>query len=109
MTFTSNSSMMDFLVLSVIAEGDAYGYQISQIIKRAIPSKDSTPVPCAQTAPGKTGMWKLMISSIRGRNRRYYRITPNGRQRQQELVKEWETFKFIIDDIVKGGISDDQK
>ncbi len=44
-----------------------------------------------------------------GRNRRYYRITPNGRQRQKELVREWEAFKFIIDDIVKGGISNDQK
>ena len=43
------------------------------------------------------------------RNRRYYRITPNGRQRQKELVREWEAFKFIIDDIVKGGISNDQK
>lgn len=37
--------MMDLLVLSVIIEGDAYGYQISQIIKRAIPSKDSTLYP----------------------------------------------------------------
>ena len=44
-----------------------------------------------------------------GRNRRYYRITPNGRQRQKELVREWDAFKFIIDDIVKGGISNDQK
>lgn len=44
-----------------------------------------------------------------GRNRRYYRITPNGRQRQKELVREWEAFKFIIDDTVKGGISNDQK
>ena len=41
------------------------------------------------------------------RNRKYYRITPEGRQRQAELLKEWEEYKFIIDDIVKGGNSND--
>lgn len=108
MTFTANSSMMDFLVLSVIAEGDAYGYQISQIIKRAILSKDSTLYPVLKRLQENRYV-ETYDQQYQGRNRRYYRITPNGRQRQQELVKEWETFKFIIDDIVKGGISDDQK
>ena len=108
MTFTANSPMMDFLVLSVIAEGDAYGYQISQIIKRAIPSKDSTLYPVLKRLQENRYV-ETYDQQYQGRNRRYYRITPNGRQRQQELVKEWETFKFIIDDIVKGGISDDQK
>ena len=45
MTFTLNAPMLDFLVLSVIAEGDTYGYQISQIIKRASNTKDSTLYP----------------------------------------------------------------
>ena len=53
MTFTLNAPMMDFLVLSVIAEGDAYGYQISQIIKRASNTKDSTLYPDPETASGK--------------------------------------------------------
>ena len=44
-TFTPNAPMLDFLVLSVIAEGDAYGYQISQIIKRAANTKDSALYP----------------------------------------------------------------
>ena len=37
--------MFDFLVLSIIAEGDAYGYQISQIIKRVSDTKDSALYP----------------------------------------------------------------
>ena len=46
MTFPLNGPMFDLLVLSVIAEEDAYGYQISQIIKRASSStKDSTLYP----------------------------------------------------------------
>ena len=108
MTFTANSPMMDFLVLSVIAEGDAYGYQISQIIKRAVPAKDSSLYPVLKRLQENRYVGTY-DQQYQGRNRRYYRITPDGRQRQEELVREWETFKFIIDDIVKGGMSDDQK
>ena len=45
MTFPLSAPMFDFLVLSVIVESDAYGYQISQIIKRAANTKDSTLYP----------------------------------------------------------------
>ena len=45
MTFTLNTPMFDFLVLSIIAEGDAYGDQISQIIKRVSDTKDSALYP----------------------------------------------------------------
>ena len=55
MTFTPNAPMLDFLVLSVIAEGDAYGYQISQIIKRVSNTKDSTLYPIFEKkASGKS-------------------------------------------------------
>lgn len=108
MTFTANAVMMDFLVLSVIAEGDAYGYQISQIIKRAVPSKDSTLYPVLKRLQENQYV-ETYDQQYQGRNRRYYRITPDGKKRQEELGREWEKFKFIIDDIIKGGISDDQK
>ncbi len=103
MTFTLNAPMLDFLVLSVIAEGDAYGYQISQIIKRAAGTKDSALYPILKRLQ-ENGLVDTYDEQYQGRNRKYYRITPEGRTRQAELLKEWETYKFIIDDIVKGGI-----
>ena len=41
---------------------------------------------------------------FQGRNRKYYTITDSGRHYQEELSKEWDRYKTIIDDIVKGGI-----
>ncbi len=108
MTFTPNAPMLDFLVLSVIAEGDAYGYQISQIIKRAANTKDSALYPVLKRL--QESAWvETYDEQYQGRNRRYYRITPDGARRQAELLSEWETYKFIIDDIVKGGNSDDKE
>ena len=106
MTFTLNAPMMDFLVLSVIAEGDAYGYQISQIIKRAAPMKDSALYPVLKRLQ-EHGYVDTYDRQYQGRNRKYYQITDVGRSRQAELLKEWNEYKFIIDDIAKGGISDE--
>ena len=44
-----------------------------------------------------------------GRNRKYYTITDRGIAYQKELLKEWEEYKAIIDDIITGGISNDEK
>ena len=107
MAFPLTAPLLDFLVLSVITEGDAYGYQISQIIKRAIPSKDSTLYPVLKRLQ-EHGYVDTYDQPYQGRNRKYYRITGAGRDRQAELLKEWNEYKFIIDDIVKGGISDEQ-
>ena len=108
MTFSLNAPMLDFLVLSVIAEGDAYGYQISQIIKRSARTKDSALYPILKRLQ-ENGYVETYDEQYQGRNRRYYRITGSGRIRQKELLKEWEEYKFIIDDIVKGGFSDETK
>ena len=108
MTFTLTAPMLDFLVLSIIAEGDAYGYQISQIIKRASGTKDSALYPVLKRLQ-ESGWLITYDEQYQGRNRRYYRITGSGRIRQKELLKEWEEYKFIIDDIVKGGFSDETK
>ncbi len=39
-----------------------------------------------------------------GRNRRYYKITPAGRQRLDESLSEWEDYKKKIDIVFYGGI-----
>ena len=45
MTFPLTAPLLDFLVLSVITESDAYGYQVTQIDKRAAPMNDSALYP----------------------------------------------------------------
>ena len=70
MTFTLNAPMMDFLVLSVIAEGDAYGYQISQIIKRASSTKDSALYPILKRLQ-ESRFVVTYDQQYQGRNRKY--------------------------------------
>ena len=121
MAFPLTAPLLDFLALSVITESDAYGYQITQIVKRAAPMKDSALYPVLKrlqelslihisepTRLQEHGFVETYDQQYQGRNRKYYRITEAGRVRQNELLKEWNEYKFIIDDIVRGGISDDK-
>lgn len=104
MTFPLNAPVFDLLVLSVISEEDAYGYQISQIIKRASSStKDSTLYPILKRLQ-EHHFVETYDRQFQGRNRKYYTITDTGTQYLAELTKEWERYRTIVDDIVKGGI-----
>lgn len=104
MTFPLTAPMFDLLVLSVISEADAYGYQISQIIKRAANTKDSTLYPILRRLQ-QNHYVKTYDQQYQGRNRKYYTITEEGRKYQQELAQDWERYRTIIDSIVEGGIT----
>lgn len=106
MTFTLNTPMFDFLVLSIVAEGDAYGYQISQIIKRVSDTKDSALYPILKRLQ-ENGYVITYDQQFQGRNRKYYQITENGILHQKQLKQEWKEYTTIIDDIVNGGMGND--
>lgn len=103
MTFPLNAPMFDMLVLSVIAEEDAYGYQISQIVKRASSStKDSTLYPVLKRLQ-ENHYVETYDQPFQGRNRKYYTITDAGNQYLTELTTEWDRYRSIVDDIIRGG------
>lgn len=104
MTFPLTAPMFDLLVLSVISEGDAYGYQISRIIKRAANTKDSTLYPILRRLQ-QSNYVQTYDQQYQGRNRKYYTITEEGRQYQQKLAQEWAQYRTIIDSIVEGGMT----
>lgn len=106
MVFTLNAPMMDFLVLSVIARGDAYGYQISQILKRASNTKDSTLYPILRRLQ-ENRFVTAYDQQYQGRNRKYYRITEEGQRQYLALMEEWDAYKAAIDEIINGGAADE--
>lgn len=102
MSFSLNASMYDFLVLSIVEKNDTYGYQISQIIKKAATNtKDSALYPVLRRLQ-ESHYLTTYDQQFQGRNRKYYSITEEGRRQYELLLNEWTDFKEIIDRIVKG-------
>lgn len=100
MTFTVSTAMLDFLILAVIAQGDTYGYEISQKIKLVSDKKDSTMYPILKRLQ-EAGWVTTYDQQFQGRNRRYYRITESGVLKYRESMEEWELYKKNIDLITK--------
>lgn len=107
MLFTLSGPMTDFLILSVVSRQDAYGYQISQILKRVSNTKDSALYPVLKRLQ-ESHFVETYDQPFQGRNRKYYTITPRGREQCEQLKAEWAGFKQAIDEIIDGGIIDEQ-
>lgn len=108
MIFPMNAAMFDFLVLAVVSREDAYGYQISQIIKRVSNSKDSALYPVLKRLQEQNFL-TVYDQTFQGRNRRYYKITEEGQEKYQRLTEEWSSYKNAIDEIVGWQTQDDMK
>lgn len=106
MIFPMNTPMFDLLVLSITEKEDAYGYQLSQIIKTVSNTKDSTLYPVLKRLQ-EQGFLTVYDRPYQGRNRRYYKITEAGRQQYSMLCNEWSAYKDAVDRIVKGGEQDE--
>mgnify|MGYP000162089262 CR=1 FL=1 len=107
MTFQLGTSLLDACVLAVLSRGDAYGYSLTQRVRKAIDISESTLYPVLRRLQ-KDGCLTTYDKAFQGRNRRYYAITTSGTQRCTQLLDAWNDYKKNIDCVLYGGEYDDQ-
>lgn len=101
MLFSVNSGLLEACVLALLSNEDSYGYKLTQDVKALMSISESTLYPVLkrlQTA----GFLDTYDMPIDGRNRKYYRITPEGKRQQSLYCDEWESYKELIERIFKG-------
>lgn len=94
--------MVDVCILSVLARGDSYGYQL---IKDAAPLMDlseSTLYPVLRRLEAG-GCLTVYTVEHNSRLRKYYAITDEGRKRIADFLREWADVKKVYDFIAQGG------
>lgn len=101
MVFQLGSSLLEACVLAVLGRGDAYGYTLTQQVKTVIDISESTLYPVLRRLQ-KANYLETYDQPYQGRNRRYYRLTPAGREKSREYQQEWERFKESIDQLMRG-------
>lgn len=102
MTYQLGSSMLEAVVLSIVSEEDTYGYLISQRIKSVVNLKESTLYPVLRKLQ-ENGYLETYDHPYQGRNRRYYKITMEGKLQRKFYFEEWQKYKEEIDKILKLG------
>lgn len=102
MLFQLGAALLEACVLAVLSKEDTYGYVLTQQVRSVVPVSESTLYPVLRRLQ-KEGSLSTYDQPFQGRNRRYYAITEQGRQRFAEYQEEWERYKIQVDDILLGG------
>lgn len=99
MTFPITATLLDALVLAVVAREDTYGYRITQDIRTAVDISESTLYPVLRRLQKEDNL-ETYDREFQGRNRRYYRVTQKGRAALELYREEWKLHRKKIEDII---------
>ncbi|MCF8568280.1 PadR family transcriptional regulator [Alicyclobacillus tolerans] len=92
---------LDAILLSVLTNGDSYGYEITQAVNEqtdgALVLKEGSLYPALKRLESSRfieGYWGTDKDS--GPRRRYYSITEHGRHHLETLKREWDAEQKLL-------------
>lgn len=86
--FSIGATLLDAMVLALLTKEDTYGYQITKDIQEHFAVSESTLYPVLRRLQ-KNGSLITYDQPYQGRNRRYYQITPAGRDLLEQYRQDW--------------------
>lgn len=104
MVFNTGAALLDAIVLSVVSsqEEGTYGYRITQEVRTVLEVSESTLYPVLRRLL-KNACLTVQDREYGGRNRRYYRITEQGREALAVYRREWKLYSEKITAILSLG------
>ena len=99
MAFPVSASLLDAIVLAIVAREGTYGYKITQDVRKVMEVSDSTLYPVLRRLQ-RDGLLAAYDEAVDGRMRRYYRITPSGEVRLAQHRIEWAEYRKNIEQVL---------
>lgn len=97
------------LLLSLLEEADRYGYEIIKELEQRSDStfqfKEGTLYPVLHKLENSGYVKSYMAKGDNGKERRYYKITSNGKKQLVEEKEKWEVFSISVKKVIGGGIN----
>lgn len=83
---------LEICVLSQLAKGDKYGYELTEVISTEMSIATGTLYPILKRLKDDLYVETYLVESEGGPARKYYHLTEKGRFYQSTLKQEWNTF-----------------
>ena len=93
---------LELCVLSLLKNGDKYGYELAEKISREIAISVGTIYPILRRLRNEGCFEVYLRESSSGPARKYYRITPHGIEVQQQLYAEWNDLAQKVQNLIGG-------
>ena len=95
------------MLLSLLEEKDCYGYEIIREIEKRSENvfqfKEGTLYPVLHRMEAGGLLKSYQAKTEGGKARKYYRITPKGREQLEAEKEEWGVFKKSVERVVGSG------
>ncbi len=103
MAFNSGTTMLDAVVLSVVAhdEEGTYGYKITQEVRSVLDVSESALYPVLRRLQTSEFL-ETYDKEFSGRNRRYYKITSQGMIQLDSYRREWIDYRNKLNNMLLG-------
>lgn len=95
--------VLELCVLSLLKQGDKYGYELADTVGRSIAISEGTIYPLLKRLRNEGYFEVYLKESPNGPARKYYRLTKKGSDTQAVLEKEWNEFSVRVSEILGGG------
>lgn len=96
----------DTVILAQLLDHDNYGYEINKHIRRAtgglLELKEATLYTTFRRLESTGCIRSYWGSEATGARRRYYAITAQGRALYRENLRDWQTFRSILENLLQG-------
>ena len=93
----------ELLVLSLVAPGDRYGYELVEEVSRVIDVNEGTIYPLLKRLTNEHYFETYLRESSEGPPRKYYHLTAAGILYRDSLAAEWEEFQQQVSRFLEEG------
>ncbi|PLS15980.1 PadR family transcriptional regulator [Bacillus sp. M6-12] len=101
MNIQFKKGVLELLVLVLISRKDQYGYELAQNISGKIEVAEGTLYPLLRRLTKEDFLTAYLAESSEGPPRKYYSLTPKGKEHMRTLIIEWRLFSKAVNYFVE--------
>ena len=99
--------ILELCVLSLLAQGDRYGYDVSEVLSGHIDISDGTVYPILRKLKGEGLVTTYLSEESGGPPRKYYSLTALGKKTYIKSRSEWLEFAKTVEEFLIGEIGNE--
>ena len=94
--------LVEFCIMIVLRDNEAYGYQIVEQLGNVsgLEVTESTVYPVLARLARDGCLTSRTVPSQSGPPRRYYRLSPAGRKRLEEMISHWRVIQTSVNQLI---------
>lgn len=94
--------VLELCVLSLLKQGDKYGYELADTVGKKIDISEGTIYPLLKRLRAEGYFEVYLKESTSGPARKYYKLTQKGKDMQAHLEAEWQEFTKSVSAFIGG-------